>query len=205
MTGQATLQLHTRGLAKTRTASTPQIQHKTVSYLQCPGRGGEGSFQQTTKTQCGQRWKAGVLKDILLPWGLFNQRLDTPHNTVLLHSLWTESTHRAPGQQHFRSTHNTCLVSPLLRDGDSVRGCKGGATTDLRKTRCQETISWPVKGRLCQCMFPTTVRHNKHDDCFRRQWRRHSSFGDELHAHGHCTKAMGAVLKTSVGCLWLSR
>lgn len=29
--------------------------------------GGVGTSQQTTKTQCGQRWKAGVLKDILLP------------------------------------------------------------------------------------------------------------------------------------------
>lgn len=162
--------------------------------------GGEDTFQQTTKTQCGQRWKAGVLKDILLPWGLFNQRLDTPHNTVLLHSLWTESTQSAPAQQHFRSTHNTCLVSPLLRDSDSVRGCKGGATTDLRKTRYQETISWPVKGRLSQWMFPTTERHNKHvnDGDI-------SSFENELHAHGHCTKATGAVLKTRVGTLWLSR
>jgi hypothetical protein len=141
MKTQATLQLHTQGPARTRTASIPQIQHKTALHWQCPGNyddswwswvagwrvtGGGGAFQQTTKTQRRQRWKTGVLKDILLPWGLFNQRLDTAHSTVLLH--------RKHRQQHFRSTHNTCLVSPPI----------------MRQLQCQGFQRWQAFCRLAQ-------------------------------------------------------
>ena len=131
MTVRTTLQLHTRGLAGTRTASIPQIQHKTVLYWQCPGnygdsgcgwRGGGAPFNRPPRRSADRDGRQECWRTFYCLEGSLIK--DWTQHTALC--SFTASEQKAHRQQHFRPAHNTCLVSPLLWGRDSVRGCKEG-------------------------------------------------------------------------------